>query len=194
MEGFLHHVKERAGVRRIEVASSSRFRHLSEAVLVRTHTHPEPDDDEIHIGYRFGQTLGGLDGISSKAIHPIGDEYDSGFRDFLKICYCFRYRIGERCTPSRLDSIQHLGEFPPVEGLDGEGARLVIDAINSAARRGRTVVVFTHDPRILAAVPQYVDLNSKPVPRLVRKQPQQPEAAKPAEQPARPTPVREVRS
>ncbi|MBI2586554.1 MAG: hypothetical protein HYW28_11915, partial [Rhodospirillales bacterium] len=76
----------------------------------------------------------------------------------------------------------------PTEGLDSDGARLVIAAINDAAKRGRTVVVFTHDPQLLAQAPQYVDLNSKPVPRLVRKQP----AA--AEKPAKPKPVREVRS
>ncbi|MBI2978131.1 MAG: ATP-binding cassette domain-containing protein [Rhodospirillales bacterium] len=76
----------------------------------------------------------------------------------------------------------------PTEGLDSEGARLVVAAINDAAKRGRTVVVFTHDPQLLAQAPQYVDLNSKPVPRLVRKEP----AA--AEKPAKPKPVREVRS
>jgi len=78
----------------------------------------------------------------------------------------------------------------PVEGLDTEGAKLVIDAINAAARRGRTVVVFTHDPRILAGAKEYVDLNAKPVPRLVRrKQPAEPETPRP-----KPKPVRQVRS
>jgi ATP-binding cassette subfamily C protein LapB len=59
----------------------------------------------------------------------------------------------------------------PTEGLDAEGARLVIDAMNAATKRGRTVIALTHDPRILASVPQYVDLNSKPVPRMARQQP-----------------------
>ena len=56
----------------------------------------------------------------------------------------------------------------PTEGLDTEGAQLVIETINKLAKRGRTIVVFSHDPQILAAAPQYVDLNSKPVPKLVR--------------------------
>ncbi len=56
----------------------------------------------------------------------------------------------------------------PTEGLDTEGAQLVIDTINKLAGRGRTIVVFSHDPQILAAAPHYVDLNSKPVPKLVR--------------------------
>ena len=55
----------------------------------------------------------------------------------------------------------------PTEGLDTEGAQLVIETINKLAKRGRTIVVFSHNPQIIAAAPQYVDLNSKPVPKLV---------------------------
>ena len=57
----------------------------------------------------------------------------------------------------------------PTEGLDTEGAQLVIDTINKLSKRGRTIIVFSHDPQILAAAPFYVDLDSKPVPKLVRK-------------------------
>lgn len=74
----------------------------------------------------------------------------------------------------------------PTEGLDTDGAKLVLDAINNAAKQGRTVIVFTHDPHLLAQAQQYVDLNVKPVPRLVRK-------ADAADKPG-PKPVREVGS
>ena len=57
----------------------------------------------------------------------------------------------------------------PTEGLDTEGAQHVIDIINTMAQRGRTVMVFTHDPQILQSVPHFVDLDVKPVPRLVRR-------------------------
>jgi len=57
----------------------------------------------------------------------------------------------------------------PTEGLDSEGAEHVIRAMNEMAKRGRTVLVFSHDPQILQGAPHYVDLNSKPVPTLVRK-------------------------
>jgi ATP-binding cassette subfamily C protein LapB len=57
----------------------------------------------------------------------------------------------------------------PTEGLDVEGAQLVIDTMNRLAKHGRTIIVFSHDPQILAAAPHYVDLNSKPVPKLARK-------------------------
>jgi len=57
----------------------------------------------------------------------------------------------------------------PTEGLDAEGAGFVIDAMNDMAKDGRTVLAFSHDPQILQGAPHYVDLNSKPVPTLVRK-------------------------
>ena len=57
----------------------------------------------------------------------------------------------------------------PTEGLDAEGAAHVIDAMNDLAKRGRTVLAFSHDPQILQGAPHYVDLNAKPVPNLVRK-------------------------
>ena len=56
----------------------------------------------------------------------------------------------------------------PTEGLDVEGVKLVIDIINKLSKEGRTMVVFTHDPQILASAPQFLNLNSKPVPQLVR--------------------------
>jgi len=57
----------------------------------------------------------------------------------------------------------------PTEGLDAEGARVVIDTINSLKKRGRTIIVFTHDPNLLGGVPHYLDLNAKPTPKLVNK-------------------------
>ena len=55
------------------------------------------------------------------------------------------------------------------EGLDAEGSQTVVNAMNKLSERGRTVIVFTHDPKIFTAAPRYLDLNSKPVPRLVTK-------------------------
>jgi len=59
----------------------------------------------------------------------------------------------------------------PTEGLDQEGCQSVLDAINAMSRRGVTVLIFTHDQNLLQNVPQYVDLNAKPVPNLVRRPP-----------------------
>jgi ATP-binding cassette, subfamily C, bacterial LapB len=57
----------------------------------------------------------------------------------------------------------------PTEGLDAEGAHQVINIINTMAKQKRTVLVFTHDPQILQTAPHIIDLDAKPVPRLVRK-------------------------
>jgi ATP-binding cassette subfamily C protein LapB len=57
----------------------------------------------------------------------------------------------------------------PTEGLDQEGAQHVLDVVNTMVGRGRTVMVFTDDPRILQTARHYVDLDAKPVPRLVRR-------------------------
>ena len=37
------------------------------------------------------------------------------------------------------------------EGLDAEGSQTVVNAMNKLSERGRTVIVFTHDPKIFAA-------------------------------------------
>ena len=57
----------------------------------------------------------------------------------------------------------------PTEGLDTEGCQSVLNAINTMAKRGCTVLIFTHDPNLIQNVPHYVDLNAKPVPNLVRR-------------------------
>lgn len=57
----------------------------------------------------------------------------------------------------------------PTEGLDSEGTEAVQNAMNIMVQRGCTVLVFSHDPKILQTTPHYLDLNSKPVPILVRK-------------------------
>ena len=57
----------------------------------------------------------------------------------------------------------------PTEGLDAEGSRMVAEALNGLSKRGRTVIVFSHDAHILSSAPYYMDLNSKPMPKMVKK-------------------------
>ena len=59
----------------------------------------------------------------------------------------------------------------PTEGLDEEGARVVWNALKSLSKRKRTVIVFSHDAKILSAAPYYINLNTKPVPKLEQKKP-----------------------
>jgi ATP-binding cassette subfamily C protein LapB len=58
----------------------------------------------------------------------------------------------------------------PTEGLDEEGSRVVWDALKALSKRGRTVIVFSHDTKILTTAPYYMNLNSKPVPKLIKQE------------------------
>jgi ATP-binding cassette subfamily C protein LapB len=56
----------------------------------------------------------------------------------------------------------------PTEGLDGGGAAAVYGILNSLAKEGTTMAVFTYDPHILKAAHLVLDLNHKPTPRLAK--------------------------
>ena len=62
-------------------------------------------------------------------------------------------------------------------------------------RQTAHVIVFTHDPKIFAAAPRYLDLNSKPVPRLVTKKADtDAEAEAPTPPEPTPAPAKEAQS
>jgi ATP-binding cassette subfamily C protein LapB len=66
-----------------------------------------------------------------------------------------------------------LGIFDePTEGLDREGADHVYAAMNELVRNGRTVIAFSHDPYVLKGAQSVLDLNAKPVPKLLKRAPQ----------------------
>lgn len=54
----------------------------------------------------------------------------------------------------------------PTEGLDNDGCARVYTLLNEQAKRGRTIVVFSHDPKIVKGAGQILDLNFKPVPKF----------------------------
>lgn len=58
----------------------------------------------------------------------------------------------------------------PVEGLDTEGAQQVGRVINALSKRGCTIIALSHDPNIIKGAPHILDLNAKPVPRLLHVQ------------------------
>lgn len=58
----------------------------------------------------------------------------------------------------------------PADGLDPSGRRLVMEAVNRRNKQGATTIVLTHDPELAAQAPVVLDLDSKPVPRLIKKQ------------------------
>lgn len=56
----------------------------------------------------------------------------------------------------------------PTEGLDAEGCKAVYALMNGLKKRGCTIVAFSHDPNIVKGAQTVLDLNSKPVPRVLK--------------------------
>ncbi|MCG8619967.1 MAG: ATP-binding cassette domain-containing protein [Desulfobacterales bacterium] len=57
----------------------------------------------------------------------------------------------------------------PTDALDQKGVEAVYRVMNQLARAGKTIVVFTNDPRILKGTGMILNLNRKPVPEIIRK-------------------------
>ncbi len=57
----------------------------------------------------------------------------------------------------------------PVEGLDAEGWRIIKTIITQLAQAGKTILIFSGDPRIFEGVNTVLDLGRKPVPVLMSK-------------------------
>jgi len=55
----------------------------------------------------------------------------------------------------------------PTEGLDLEGSQQVYKVLNNFVKQGSTIIAFSHDPQILKGTSHVLDLNSKPVPRMI---------------------------
>ena len=55
----------------------------------------------------------------------------------------------------------------PTEGLDAAGAQQISKVMNALHKRGCTIIALSHDANIIAGAPLVLDLNVKPVPRLV---------------------------
>ena len=64
----------------------------------------------------------------------------------------------------------------PAEGLDNDGRQIVNQVMNNLAQQGATIIALSHEPNVIKGAPQILDLNSKPVPRVVT----QPRAVEPA--------------
>ena len=55
----------------------------------------------------------------------------------------------------------------PTEALDEQGRQAVYDILNDMSKEGRTIVICSSDPNIMQAAQFALDLNQKPVPRVV---------------------------
>ncbi|MEX0693441.1 MAG: ATP-binding cassette domain-containing protein [Rhodospirillales bacterium] len=59
----------------------------------------------------------------------------------------------------------------PTESLDEEGTAFVYAALIDMARRGKTIIAFSRNPKIVSAATLILDLDVKPTPRLVQNKP-----------------------
>jgi ATP-binding cassette subfamily C protein LapB len=57
----------------------------------------------------------------------------------------------------------------PTDGLDREGIACVYAVINDLAKRGCTIIVISHDPKIVKGAHVVVDLGIKPAPRVTER-------------------------
>lgn len=57
----------------------------------------------------------------------------------------------------------------PTDGLDREGIACVYAVMSEFAESGRTVIVISHDPKIVRSAQVVVDLNAKPEPRVTER-------------------------
>jgi len=60
----------------------------------------------------------------------------------------------------------------PTESLDEEGIAFVYAALIDMARRGKTIIAFSRNPKIVSAATLILDLDVKPTPALVLNKPQ----------------------
>ncbi|MGD9731315.1 MAG: ATP-binding cassette domain-containing protein, partial [Desulfamplus sp.] len=55
----------------------------------------------------------------------------------------------------------------PTEGLDRQGCNSVYSLLVELSKKGHTMIIFTQDPNIIRGATRILDLNSKPVPKIV---------------------------
>jgi len=62
----------------------------------------------------------------------------------------------------------------PTEGLDAEGTQQISKVMNALNKRGCTIIALSHDRNIIQGAPLILDLNVKPVPKILTPKPIKP--------------------
>ncbi len=132
---------------------------LINATIRENLTIPNPQVDEAIL--RHAIKVAGLetyfdesfDGIDAKVINN-GTNLSPGIRRRIALA---RALLSE-CKLAVFDE--------PTDGLDREGVASVYGAIDMLVRRGCTILMISHDPKIIKGAQVVVDLNAKPVPRI----------------------------
>ena len=54
----------------------------------------------------------------------------------------------------------------PTEGMDKEGSQVISMILTNLHKQGHTVIMTSHDPKIINQANIYINLNSKPIPKI----------------------------
>ena len=124
--------------------------------------------------------------LSDSALQALIEQ--AGLHDFLKDptrlqqkltnnAQGFSLGVRKRFALARaLSTDGHLIVFDePTEGLDPTGRQCIYEILNNKCLEGRTLVIFSHDPKIIRGADYVVDLTHKPAPLIKQKEAQEAE-------------------
>jgi ATP-binding cassette subfamily C protein LapB len=57
----------------------------------------------------------------------------------------------------------------PTDGLDRDGIACVYSVMNDLSAQGCAIVIISHDPKLIKSATQVIDLNEKPIPRVIKR-------------------------
>ncbi|CCQ73212.1 ATP-binding cassette domain-containing protein [Magnetospira sp. QH-2] len=120
-----------------------------------------PDLDDASVSALIGACgLGRFVNESSDGLHTI--IFDNGRR--------LAAGIRKRLALARALAVDGLVVVldDPTEGLDAEGRQAVYGLLKGLAERGRTLIIASDDPVIVRGARLILDLDSKPVPKILR--------------------------
>ncbi|MDM8543047.1 ATP-binding cassette domain-containing protein [Desulfococcaceae bacterium HSG9] len=118
---------------------------------------PEIDDETLNqivrltdLGPYFDRTPQGLDTVLADG----GRNLSLGIRRRLALARAF-------VTDGTLAVMDE-----PTEGMDTAGQKAVTRVMNAISKNGGTIIIFSHDERIIKSAHVIIDLNKKPVPDI----------------------------
>jgi len=128
---------------------------LRENLLLAAPELPDEKIEELAVAVGLPRALGALPGGLDAKVVDGGRTLPLGARRRLALARAL-------ATGGRLAILDE-----PVEGLDADGAAAVMGILRGMRERGATIVVLTTEPGLLGEGVPVLDLDAKPVPRLI---------------------------
>jgi len=108
--------------------------------------------------------------ITEAGLHPFIDQSTQGLDTPLTL-NAAHLSVGHRKRLGVARALAVGGKLvlfdEPTEGLDPRGCNTIYSLLLSLSKSGHTMIVFSQDPKIIQGASRILDLNSKPVPRMV---------------------------